>query len=573
MPAVAPGVRPQQVPGLTIRALATELGVEAVGAGAGFDTVLTGITLRAQDARPGDLFAALPGGRAHGARFAGDAAARGALAVLTDSAGAELLAESGVPALPLLVVDDPRATLGRLAAAIYGDPSRRLEVVGVTGTSGKTTTCYLLEAALAAGGDRTGLLGTVQTRIAGEALPSSLTTPEAPDLQALFAVMAEQAVTAVAMEVSSHALTLGRVAGTVFAVAAFTNLSHDHLDFHHDMEQYFAAKSLLFDGRAARAVIGIDDEYGTRLAAAHPEALTVSATGRPATWSVRSVSTEASGRQRVRLDRARDGGPAREFAVELALPGRFNAANAAIALACIDALGRDLEPAAAALAHVVVPGRMEPVDEGQDFLAVVDYAHKPAALVAVLDALRAEVAGRVIVVVGAGGDRDVEKRPVMGAEAARRADLVIVTDDNPRSEPAAEIRAAILRGARGNAFSDAGAGDLSAEDSSAGDAVGAELGSALGATSEQNPRSAGVLFHSTGATVPRTPEVLEIGDRADAIRAAVSAAQPGDAVVIAGKGHEQGQDVDGVVHPFSDRTELAAALRLRQALLAHVAAR
>jgi UDP-N-acetylmuramoyl-L-alanyl-D-glutamate--2,6-diaminopimelate ligase len=472
---------------------------------------LTGVTLRAQDVRPGDLFAAIPGSRVHGATYAADAVAAGALAVLTDAAGAAELADLDVP---LLVVENPRATLGAVATAIYGDPSRDLAVVGITGTSGKTTTCYLLEAALAADGSRTGLIGTVQTRIDGEVAPSALTTPEAPDLQALFAVMAERGVDAVAMEVSSHALSLGRVSGTSFAVGAFTNLSQDHLDYHHDMEEYFRAKSLLFDGRAARHVIDIDNPYGARLAADHPDALTVSGAGDPAAaWSVAGVDISPTGVQHVTLRGPAEPGAVRgAVTLDLALPGAFNVSNAAMAMACIDALGRDVQQAADALTGVVVPGRMERVDAGQDFLAVVDYAHKPAALAAVLDAIRDGLTGRLIVAVGAGGDRDTGKRPLMGAEAALRADLLIVTDDNPRTEQPAEIRAQVLEGAR-----------------------------AAGGTGE----------------------IREIGDRRAAIRAAVAAAGTGDAVVIAGKGHELGQEIDGVVHPFSDREELMSALTQR----------
>ena len=393
---------------------------------------------------------------------------------------------------------------------IYGDPSRHLGVVGVTGTAGKTTTCYLLEAALAADGSTTGLIGTVETRIDGEVAPSALTTPEAPDLQALFAVMLERGVRVVAMEVSSHALSLGRVAGTSYAVGAFSNLSQDHLDFHHDMEDYFAAKSMLFDGRAARHVIMVDDVWGRRLAAAHPDALTVSSTDRatdhppiPADWSVLDVEQRAGGVQHVTLQ----GPGGRQVTLDLALPGAFNVANAALALACVDALGRDVQRAAKAMASIAVPGRMERVVAGQDYLAVVDYAHKPAALAAVLDAISEGLTGRLIVVIGAGGARDPGKRPMMGAETARRADLVIVTDDNPRSEDPAEIRRQVLDGAR--RFAEA-----------------------------------------------RHVQILEIGDRRAAIRAAVAAARSGDAVVIAGKGHEQGQDVGGVIHPFSDRQEL-----------------
>ena len=505
-------LRPLHPVGVSLAAVIERTGAQLANPAGPFAApsaiTLSGVTLRAQDVRPGDLFAALPGTRLHGAGFAGDAVAAGAAAVLTDPAGLALLGDLSIP---VLISDAPRALLGSIARAVYGDPSAQLAVVGITGTSGKTTTCYLLEAALAADGSKTGLIGTVQTRIDGAVAPSALTTPEAPDLQALFAVMLERGVSVVAMEVSSHALSLGRVSGTSFAVGAFTNLSQDHLDFHHDMEEYFAAKSLLFDGRSGRHVIDIDDEYGARLAADHPEALTVSAGGKQATWSVASVQVSPTGIQHVTLT-----GPAGPVTLELALPGAFNVSNAAMAIGCIDALGRDVQQAADALAGVVVPGRMERVDAGQDFLAVVDYAHKPAALAAVLDAISDGLTGRLIVVVGAGGDRDTGKRPVMGVEAVIRADLLIVTDDNPRSEEPAAIRAQILAGAL-------------------------------------DPQG-------YGATSVGRAEVLEIGDRGAAIRAAVRAAGPGDAVVIAGKGHELGQEIDGVKHPFSDRDELLAAL-------------
>ncbi len=521
------GLRPSAPPGVRLGRLAGIAGVDpAALAGTGdgpaaADVTVTGITLRAQGVRQGDLFAALPGARVHGAAFAGDAVRTGAAAILTDRAGLAAVldrSDPGETAVPVLVVDDPRAVLGPVSSAVYGDPSTQLAILGVTGTSGKTTTGYLLEAALGATGARTGLVGTVETRIAGHATKSLLTTPEAPDLQALFAVMVEQGVDAVAMEVSSHALSLGRVGGTRFAVGAFTNLSQDHLDFHPDMESYFQAKALLFDGRAASGVIVVDDEYGRRLAGLHPDAVTVSAEGDPAAhWSVTSVDSDmaggAPGHQRFIV--RRPSGAMLE--AEVALPGRFNVANAVVALACVDAAGREVEAAAAALRDVVVPGRMERVDAGQDFLAVVDYAHKPAALTAVLESIAAGCAGRLIVVIGAGGDRDAGKRPLMGAAAAALADLLIVTDDNPRSESPAAIRAAVLQGAR--------------------------------STSLRRRRG--------------SADIREVGDRHEAIRVAVAAARTGDAVVIAGKGHEQGQDVGGVVHPFSDRAEVLDALSRR----------
>ncbi|WP_189053620.1 UDP-N-acetylmuramoyl-L-alanyl-D-glutamate--2,6-diaminopimelate ligase [Longimycelium tulufanense] len=475
---------------------------------------VTGVTLRAQHVQPGDLFAALPGTRAHGADFAEPALAAGAAAVLTDPAGAvrPALRDARVP---LLVHPDPRAVLGTLSARVYGDPSQKLAVLGVTGTSGKTTTTYLLDGALRAGGHPTGVVGTVETRVAGQRLESAFTTPEAPDLQALLAVMVERGVTHVAMEVSSHALALGRVAGTHFAVGAFTNLSQDHLDFHADLEDYFAAKARLFDGRAEREIVCVDTEWGRRLV--RPHTITVSTVDDVpgATWWATELVAEPTGAQSFTA-LGPDGVRVR---VRVRLPGTFNVANGLLALACAHAVGVDPHAAAAGLSEVDVPGRMERVDRGQDFTAVVDYSHKPAAVGAVLDAVRAQLkqagsAGRVIMVLGCGGDRDAAKRPVMGRVAAAGADLLVVTDDNPRGEDPAAIRAAML----------AGAAELPAE--------------------------------ARGA-------VREVADRREAIVTAVRRARPGDVVVVAGKGHETGQEVAGVVHPFSDREVLAAAIDAR----------
>jgi UDP-N-acetylmuramoyl-L-alanyl-D-glutamate--2,6-diaminopimelate ligase len=488
---VAAAPRPRSPRHVDLRVLA-----EAVGAAGSGDAgpAVTGVTLRADDVAPGDLFAALPGARAHGADFARAAAAAGAVAVLTDPAGR---AAARAAAVPVLVHPEPRRVLGTLAALVYGDPTTRLRVLGVTGTSGKTTVAHLLEAGLAAAGRATGLIGTVRTRVGQRSLPSAFTTPEAPDLQALLAVMVESGVTDVAMEVSSHALALGRVVGTRFAVGAFTNLSQDHLDFHADMDDYFAAKASLFaPGRTDRAVVCVDDEWGVRLADRTPGAATVSTTGVHADWRAPD-GTQA-------FTAVTPHGP---VPVHLRLPGAFNVANALVALAVLDAVGVTPAVGAEGIARVAVPGRMQRVEAGQPFLAVVDYAHKPAAVAALLDTLRAQVGGRVLVVLGAGGDRDRAKRPLMGAAAAARADLLVVTDDNPRGEDPAAIRAAVLAGARGG-----------------------------------------------------PAEVREIGDRAAAIAAAVAEARPGDAVVVAGKGHETGQRVGDTTLPFDDAEELANAI-------------
>jgi UDP-N-acetylmuramoyl-L-alanyl-D-glutamate--2,6-diaminopimelate ligase len=466
------------------------------------DVAVTGATLRAQHVLPGDVFAALPGARAHGADFTADAVSAGAVAVLTDAAGAARPAVRAAN-VPVLVHGDPRAALGPLAAHIYGEPSLALKIIGVTGTSGKTTTTYMVDAGLAAAGVTTGLIGTVETRIAGQRLASAFTTPEAPDLQALLAVMRERGITHVPMEVSSHALELERVGGTHFAVGAFTNLSQDHLDFHSDMEEYFQAKARLFDGRSDRAVICVDGDWGARLVT--PESVTVAMT-RDAQWTAADLTTSRSGEQSFRIRTPH--GP--EIPVVLPMPGLFNVANALLAAACLNAAGIEDEAIRAGLSSVQVPGRMERVAIGQDFTAVVDYSHKPEAVALALDAVRARTEGRVIIALGCGGDRDTAKRPLMGQAAARRADLLVITDDNPRSEDPAAIRAAMREGA---------------------------------------------------LNTPGRGEVIEVGDRREAIATAVRAARPGDVVVIAGKGHETGQEIAGVVHPFSDRDELEAAIR------------
>jgi UDP-N-acetylmuramoyl-L-alanyl-D-glutamate--2,6-diaminopimelate ligase len=465
---------------------------------------VSGATLRAQHVVPGDLFAALPGARVHGADFVADALTGGASAVLTDEAGAQRPALKDAR-VPVLVHPDPRGVLGVLAARIYGYPSTKLAVWGITGTSGKTTTSYLVESALRAAGHRTGLIGTVETRIAGERLDSAFTTPEAPDLQALLAVMVEKEVLDVVMEVSSHALELGRVSGTEFAIGAFTNLSQDHLDFHPDMEDYFRAKAQLFDGRARTEVVCVDGEWGRRLVT--PDTVTVATTA-DADWTAGEVSVSATGEQTFTAH----GPDGLELPITLRLPGSFNVANALLAIGCLHAAGVSAKDVQDGLSSVQVPGRMQRVDEGQDFTAVVDYSHKPAAVALALDAVKAQVEGKVIVVLGCGGDRDKAKRPLMGEEATRRSDLLVVTDDNPRSEDPADIRAAMLAGA------------LAVPDAERG-------------------------------------EVVEIGDRKRAIEHAVAQARSGDVVVIAGKGHETGQEVAGVIHPFSDVETLAAAIR------------
>jgi UDP-N-acetylmuramoyl-L-alanyl-D-glutamate--2,6-diaminopimelate ligase len=496
--------RPSHPVGADLEHLASHVG--ATLAPREGDLRVSGVTLRSGDARPGDLFAALPGASAHGARFVDDALARGAVAVLTDRDGAAQLEGVGVP---LLIHDSPRSVLGEVAATVYGHPSERLRVVGVTGTSGKTTTTYLVEAGLRAAGRVAGLIGTVGIRIDGVDEPSALTTPEAPDLQALLAVMLERGVDTVVMEVSSHALTLGRVDAVHFAVGGFTNLSRDHLDFHPTMEDYLNAKARLFDPESVThadvSVVCIDDDAGRVIAGRAKNPITVGIDG-AADWRAESIRPVGHGGQEfVAVDPA-----GVHHGLRLGLPGRYNVANCLLATALLDAVDVSPDQAAPGLRNAAVPGRLEPIDRGQDFLAVVDYAHKPGALQAVLETLRQQVPGRIAVVFGAGGNRDAGKREPMGRVAAELADLVVVTDDNPRDEDPATIRATIVAAAR-------------------------------------------------AAAGPAT-DVVELGDRRAAIDHAVAWARAGDAVLVAGKGHEAGQTAAGVTKPFDDRDELASAL-------------
>ncbi|MGH3096187.1 MAG: UDP-N-acetylmuramoyl-L-alanyl-D-glutamate--2,6-diaminopimelate ligase [Streptosporangiales bacterium] len=495
-------VRPARVAPRDLAGLAARLGVPAPARTA----EVTGITHDSRDVRPGDVYAALPGAHVHGAGFAREATDAGAVAVLTDPEGA---ARCGEPRVPVLTVADPRAVLGGAASFVYGEPSRDLLLLGVTGTNGKTTTVFCLEAGLRAAGHRTGMAGTVVTRIGADSVPSIRTTPEATDLHALLATMRERGVSAVAMEVSSHALVMGRVDGVEFDVAAFTNLSEDHLDFHHDLDDYFAAKARLFTPELARrAVVCVDDVWGRRLAArATVPVATCSIESADADWQASDVDARPDG------SRFRITGPDGAYADGgAALPGPFNVSNALLAVATLATAGVPVEAAAAGVAAMPgVPGRMERVDAGQPFLAVVDYAHTPDAVEALLRSLRTVTAGRLVVVLGCGGDRDRAKRPLMGAAAARLSDLAVLTSDNPRSESATAIL---------------------------------------------DQMAAGVAT----VPVPERGEVRYDPDRRRAITAAVAAAAPSDVVVVAGKGHEQGQDIGGVVHPFDDRDVLRDAL-------------
>nr|WP_239074573.1 UDP-N-acetylmuramoyl-L-alanyl-D-glutamate--2,6-diaminopimelate ligase [Streptomyces sp. SID10853] len=482
--------------------LAGRLGIASPGA-----AEVTGITHDSRAVRPGDLYAALPGARLHGADFVEQAAGLGATAVLTDPKGTERAEATG---LPVLTVPDPRAVMGELATEIYGHPGRDLLQIGITGTSGKTTTAYLVEGGIRAAGHLSGLIGTVEMRIGDERIKSERTTPEATDLQALFAVMRERGVDTVAMEVSSHALVLGRVDGCVFDVAVFNNLSPEHMEFHSGMEDYFQAKAQLFTPRLSKVgVVNYDDEYGRRLVdEATVPITTFSAEGHPdADWRAEDVEVALFTSTFTAV-----GPQGQRIAATSPLAGPFNVANTLAAIVTLAVAGTDPQTAADGIAAVPgVPGRLERVDAGQPYLAVVDYAHKTDAVESVLRALRKVTEGRLHIVLGCGGDRDQTKRGPMGAAAARLADTAVLTSDNPRGEDPLAILAAMIAGA------------------------------------------AEVPVHERG-------DVLIDSDRAAAIAAAVARARPGDTVLIAGKGHEQGQDIAGVVRPFDDRQVLRAAI-------------
>ena len=470
-----------------------------------------GITADSRLVQPGDLYVALPGAARHGASFVPDALASGAAAVLTDETGRELITRAGV-GVAVQVVADPRSAMAGLAARIYGCPADALKTFAVTGTNGKTTTTFLLDAALRAAGHRVGLVGTVGFLLNGRplaAVRNTVTTPESPELQALLGYLREAGADSVAMEVSSHALVLGRVDAIRFDVAAFTNFGRDHLDFHNDEESYFEAKASLFSPERSRhAVVNVDDPRGRQLADRIRRAgvvglTTISFDDRAADCLVTEVEQLADGRLRVVARLA-----AREVDFVLSLPGEFNVRNALTAVAMLQAAGVDLDRAVASLAEAAVPGRMQRIDLGLDAPRVyVDFAHTPQAVAAALGVLPAR---RRIAVLGCGGDRDPDKRGPMGAAAASAADVVIITDDNPRNEEPAAIRAQVRAGA-------------------------------------EAARRAG----------DRDIEVIDGGDRRGAIRQALALAEPGDAIALLGKGHETGQEIRGQVLPFDDAEVVA----------------
>jgi UDP-N-acetylmuramoyl-L-alanyl-D-glutamate--2,6-diaminopimelate ligase len=505
--------------------IAAELAGEAAG------VEITGLAYDSRDVAPGDLFFCVSGFRSDGHEFAPEAVRAGAAALVV-----ERPLDLGVPEV---LVESARAAMAPAAASFYGDPARELRVVGVTGTNGKTTTAYLVRALLEATGRQCGLLGTVKSVVGGDERLVARTTPEAIDLQADLRAMLDGGDSACAMEVSSHALELGRVDAIAFAVAVFTNLTQDHLDFHASMEEYFLAKRRLFAPVApAVSVINVGDAYGRRLAEEIDGAITF-AVDAPADYSATDLRCGLDG---CRFTLSTPGGR-REVA--LPMPGRFNVANALGALAAADALTGELDVLVAALERGVrVPGRFEPVEAGQEFAVLVDYAHTPDSLENVLAAARELVDeagehGRVVCVFGAGGDRDRGKRPLMGAIAARLADVAIVTSDNPRSEEPRRIIEEILAGVPPSRAGEHGA--YSGAEASGADAAA---------------------------------HVRAIVDRGAAIEQAIAIAARGDVVVIAGKGHEQGQEfADGRKLAFDDVSVARAALERRRQQAALVAER
>ncbi|KHL03191.1 UDP-N-acetylmuramoylalanyl-D-glutamate--2,6-diaminopimelate ligase [Sinomonas humi] len=505
--------RPQHTRPIRLSEVAELLGLPHEGMD---DVELTGVSLDSRSVEVGDLYVAVPGSARHGASFVPQAIESGAVAVLTDEAGAHLLAMDDGESVPVLVVDDARAAVGPVAALVFenhpGNGSSPL-LLGVTGTNGKTTTTYFANSLFQALGHRTGLIGTIEIVAGGEPIPSRLTTPESTDVHALLALMREKGVTAASMEVSSHAIEYRRVDGVRYDAVGFTNLTQDHLDLHVTMEDYFAAKARLFTPeRATRGVVVVDDSWGRRLADSAPiPVTTLSLAGNPADW--RLTQSERWGLGTAFELAGPDG---QSLRLRTGLPGAFNVANAALAALLVHAAGIPLERIQRAADDdpfsVEVPGRMQLV--GTRPAAVVDFAHNPDALERALDAVRpADGTGRVIIVFGATGQRDQTKRPLMGAVAARGADVVIVTDDDPHDEDPAAIRQEVLEGARN-------------EDAMWG-------------------------LHRT---------IEEVAPRAAAIRRAVEVADEDDVVLVAGRGHEVFQEVKGINHALDDRVELRAAL-------------
>jgi UDP-N-acetylmuramoyl-L-alanyl-D-glutamate--2,6-diaminopimelate ligase len=493
-------IRPVAEFSIALREIAQLIGAELKSES---NMIITGITQSDAEVEPGDIFLAIPGNKIHGANFIHSAKERGAVAIVTDLEGSQKSHD-----LPTLVVADVRRAGALIASSLYASPTRDLASIAITGTNGKTTVTTLLYQIFESAGRDTGLIGTVETRIGAEVLKSSRTTPEAPDLQALVAVMRERHMRHLVMEVSSHAIALKRIQGSRFAMAGFTNLSQDHLDFHGDMESYYATKSQLFTHEYADcAVINIDNIYGSRLAGeCQIPTISLSRSSTAAQWHFTQIHHGASGSQ---ISIRGTGGILIESKTQLI--GGYNLDNLLMAVAIAHESGIDSTELATIIPTLSgAPGRLDPVHIGQGFKALVDYAHSPDAVENVLRAAREFTDGKIIAVLGCGGDRDSSKRSLMGAALNQGCDIAVFTSDNPRSE---------------------------------------------------NPQTIlKEMIH--GISVSEPSRVIE--DRAAAIEYAVSCASAGDTVLILGKGHESGQEIKGVTTPFDDRLHLAQAIEAKK---------
>jgi UDP-N-acetylmuramoyl-L-alanyl-D-glutamate--2,6-diaminopimelate ligase len=501
-------LRPEHPLARSLSGLVEEFGIEYRGVIDGVE--ITGVTLSTADVRPGDLYVGIHGANSHGATFASVAREGGAVAVLTDEAGAELAAES---ALPILVVDSPRAALGEISAWVYRTKEEPPLIFGTTGTNGKTSTSYLLAGILKQLGLVTGLSSTAERHIGDEVVVSRLTTPEASEMHALLARMRESEVRAVALEVSAQALSRNRVDGIFFDVVAFSNLSHDHLDDYADMEEYFQAKLALFDpDRARRGVVSLDTDWGSRVVElSRIPVTTISATtGVDAEWTVEVLDEQAAYTE-FRLT----GPHGRSLTTRVPLIGWHMAANGGLAIVMLVEAGFELEAIGQALEasggiDAYLPGRTERVSGENGPTVYVDFGHSSDAFLQTLTAVRTVTTGRVIMVFGADGDRDASKRHEMARIAAEHSDILVITDHHPRFENPASIRATLLEGA---------------------------------------------------ALAQSPSEVHEVSPPESAIRAAVALAKEGDSILWAGPGHQDYRDIEGVRTPYSARDEARQALR------------
>lgn len=481
----------------TFSALASYLGAQF----SGDDLTFTGVSLNSRTVESGDLFIALPGAKHHGAKFSQDVIERGAVGIATDPAGAAIVESK----ISMIVVNDPRAAAGVIAAWLYQNPFTALDAVGITGTNGKTTTASLLEQIWRMDGRSTGFIGTIGISIDGQEFDATFTTPEGTDLQEIVATMRERHVRNLVMEVSSHALSLHRLNGAHFTLVGFTNLSQDHLDYHGDMESYFQAKAKLFTSEFAdKAIVNIDDPYGLRLFEREDiPTISYSRSNKKANWHYQNFESLEHGAGYQIAIRGTGG-----ILIEGRLPllGLHNLDNALLAIALAVESGVDPIALASYMRYLSAPiGRLEPVNVGQKFLALVDYAHTPDAVARALATAGVLTNGRIIAVLGCGGDRDRTKRPLMGSALRSGSDFAIFTSDNPRSEDPLAILAEMVGGS----------------------------------TSDH--------------------EIVE-SDRRKAIASAVAKAEAGDCVIVLGKGHERGQEINGVKYPFDDRIELARAI-------------